>query len=75
VLSPRQIDEWLNRAATVTPPADAEMGLPLEEGEGESPSLEPVEIESVDDVSVEPEASIEGDAPDADPEQKAAPAA
>ncbi len=48
VLSPRQIDEWLNRAANVTPPADAEMGLPLEEGEGPSPSLEPVEIEHVE---------------------------
>ena len=45
VLSPRQIDEWLNRSAQTTPPADAEMGLPLEEGEGESPSLEPVRIE------------------------------
>lgn len=45
VLSPRQIDEWLNRSAGTPPPADAEMGLPLEEGEGESPSLAPVEIE------------------------------
>lgn len=62
VLSPRQIDEWLNRAATVTPPADAEMGLPLEEGEGESPSLEPVEIAHVEE-SDEMEESIEGDAP------------
>ncbi len=44
VLSPRQIDEWLNRAANVTPPADAEMGLPLEDGEDESPSFAPVEI-------------------------------
>jgi segregation and condensation protein B len=68
VLSPRQIDEWLNRAATVTPPADAEMGLPLEEGEGESPSLEPVVIEhaeSAAETGAAPaeEASIEGDAP------------
>jgi segregation and condensation protein B len=47
VLSPRQIDEWLNRAAQTTPPADAEMGLPLEDGEGESPSLAPVEIQAV----------------------------
>lgn len=45
VLSPRQIDEWLNRSVNVTSPADAEMGLPLEEGEGDSPSLEAVEIE------------------------------
>jgi segregation and condensation protein B len=70
VLSPRQIDEWLNRAANVTPPADAEMGLPLEEGEGESPSLEPVEIEHVEGATPASESaeapveeSIEGDAP------------
>jgi segregation and condensation protein B len=69
VLSPRQIDEWLNRAANVTPPADAEMGLPLEEGEGPSPSLEPVEIEHVESSSgpssdlVDEEPSIEGDLP------------
>lgn len=44
VLSPRQIDEWLNRSVNVTPPADAEMGLPLETGEGDSPSLAAVEI-------------------------------
>jgi segregation and condensation protein B len=45
VLSPRQIDEWLKNATNATPPADAEMGLPLEEGEGDSPNLEPVEVE------------------------------
>ncbi len=45
VLSPRQIDEWLKNATNATPPADAEMGLPLEDGEGDSPNLEPVEIE------------------------------
>ncbi len=76
VLSPRQIDEWLNRAANVTPPADAEMGLPLEEGEGASPSLEPVEIEHAEDAADAPSApvedaeveeSIEGDAPVAEP--------
>jgi segregation and condensation protein B len=77
VLSPRQIDEWLNRAANVTPPADAEMGLPLEEGEGPSPSLEPVEIEHGEhgaeeavgasaEAAAEEEESIEGDAPDSD---------
>jgi segregation and condensation protein B len=68
VLSPRQIDEWLNRSATVSPLADAEMGLPLEEGEGESPSFEPVEIEHVVESHEEEshdgeEESIEGDAP------------
>lgn len=68
VLSPRQIDEWLNRSATVSPPADAEMGLPLEEGEGDSPSFEPVEIEQVEesrDENADEEESIEGDAPEA----------
>lgn len=44
VLSPRQIDEWIKNATNATPPADAEMGLPLEEGEGASPNLEPVEV-------------------------------
>lgn len=46
VLSARQIDEWLQTAMNPgKPPADAEMGLPLEEGEGDSPNLEPVSIE------------------------------
>ena len=45
VLSPRQIDEWLKNATNATPPADAEMGLPLEEGEGVSPNFAPVEVE------------------------------
>jgi hypothetical protein len=35
VLSPRQIDEWLKNA-TNPKAGDAEMGLPLEEGEGDS---------------------------------------
>ncbi|MCU0792091.1 MAG: SMC-Scp complex subunit ScpB [Opitutaceae bacterium] len=84
VLSPRQIDEWLNRSTNVTPPADAEMGLPLEEGEGESPSLEPVEIAHVEAAGHEESAaevledateiaeSIEGDwqvEPAAEPSQ------
>jgi len=50
VLSPRQIDAWLNRSETVSPPADAEMGLPLEEGEGVSPSFDSVEIEHVEEL-------------------------
>ena len=56
VLSPRQIDEWLKTANNITPPADAEMGLPLEEGEGESPNLEPVKVKHVEEdaVSTEP---------------------
>lgn len=79
VLSPRQIDEWLNRAANVTPPADAEMGLPLEEGEGESPSLEPVRIEHVEgaehaEAETVVEESVEGDAPAAEPAAEEIPA-
>ncbi len=50
VLSPRQIDEWLKNAINATPPADAEMGLPLEEGEGDSPNLEPVNVQHVEDT-------------------------
>lgn len=45
VLSPRQIDEWLKNAINATPPSDAEMGLPLEEGEGATPNLEQVSVE------------------------------
>lgn len=46
VLSTRQIDEWLQTAMTPgKPPADAEMGLPLEEGEGDTPNLEAVSVE------------------------------
>jgi segregation and condensation protein B len=45
VLSPRQIDEWLQNAINPRTPTDAEMGLPLEEGEGTSPSLDSVEVE------------------------------
>ena len=64
VLSPRQIDEWLKNATNATPPADAEMGLPLEEGEGESPNLEPVEVEHpVHHETVVPESMVA--APDA----------
>ncbi|MFA6961624.1 MAG: SMC-Scp complex subunit ScpB [Opitutaceae bacterium] len=47
VLSPRQIDEWLKNAINATPPADAEMGLPLEEGEGATPNLSEVDVEHV----------------------------
>lgn len=45
VLSPRQIDEWLKTAINPKPVTDAEMGLPLEEGEGASPNFEPVAVE------------------------------
>jgi segregation and condensation protein B len=45
VLSPRQIDEWMKNAINPRTPTDAEMGLPLEEGEGPSPNLEQVSVE------------------------------
>lgn len=45
VLSPRQIDEWMKNAINPKTPTDAEMGLPLEEGEGPSPNLEAVTVE------------------------------
>jgi len=50
VLSNRQINEWLQTAAEAAaapqPLADEAMGLPLEEGEGETPNLDPVSVES-----------------------------
>jgi len=50
VLSNRQINEWLQTAAEAAAApdqlADEAMGLPLEEGEGETPSLEEVSLES-----------------------------
>jgi segregation and condensation protein B len=44
VLSNRQIDEWLQKTTTAKPPTDAEMGLPLELGEGLSPNLDDVDV-------------------------------
>ena len=44
VLSNRQIDEWLQKTTTAKPPTDAEMGLPLELGEGVSPNLDDVDV-------------------------------
>jgi segregation and condensation protein B len=57
VLSPRQIDEWMKNAINPRTPTDAEMGLPLEEGEGPSPNLESVSVEHHDhshDAAAEP---------------------
>lgn len=62
VLSNRQIDDWLQAAANnaAKPPADAEMGLPLEEGEGTTPNLEAVSVEHhVDDANPPPAAPTE----------------
>ncbi|MBM3872789.1 MAG: SMC-Scp complex subunit ScpB [Verrucomicrobia bacterium] len=58
VLSPRQIDEWLKNAINPKPITDAEMGLPLEEGEGDSPNFEPVSV-----VSAPPPADSPADVP------------
>jgi segregation and condensation protein B len=52
VLSPRQIDEWLQNAINPRTPTDAEMGLPLEEGEGESPNRETVSVTQQESVAV-----------------------
>lgn len=63
VLSPRQIDEWLKTAINPKPVTDAEMGLPLEEGEGDSPNFEPV---SVDHASAPTDAPAEFPSPAAE---------
>ena len=69
VLSPRQIDEWLNNAMNPTTPGDAEMGLPLEEGEGDSPMEDEAHIEvedhsdSADDDDSSPADEAEVDSP------------
>jgi segregation and condensation protein B len=71
VLSPRQIDEWLNHTANVPAPSDAEMGLPLEEGEAPSPLSEPVTLEPAGLATepAAPDASFSDTAtPDAPPE-------
>lgn len=75
VLSPRQIDEWLKNAINATPPADAEMGLPLEDGEGDSPNLESVNVAHLDEdapVADEPASAVIEDLPA--PEASSAPA-
>jgi segregation and condensation protein B len=63
VLSNRQIDEWLQKTTAAKPPTDAEMGLPLELGEGESPNLAGVDVPAAEaSPAAEPPASA-GDAP------------
>jgi len=44
VLSPRKIDELLQSTAGIKPPADADMGLPIEVGEGVSPYFASVTV-------------------------------
>ncbi len=64
VLSNKQIDEWLQDAMNPQPPpADEEMGLPLEEGEGETPNLEEVSVDHHD----EPAEDSESETPDPEP--------
>lgn len=85
VLSPRQIDEWLKDAMNPTTPGDVEMGLPLEEGEGDTPMEDDahIEISATDAAASEApeEAPAEGveatpeSAVDAEPETEAATAA
>lgn len=74
VLTPRQIDDWLNNAINATPPSDAEMGLPLEEGEGASPNLEAVVIEHSEAAPeiISPDEKNASSAGDAGAEQKPA---
>jgi segregation and condensation protein B len=51
VLSNRQIDEWLQNSSNARPPTDADMGLPLELGEGASPNFDQVTIQHGDDAA------------------------
>lgn len=55
VLSPRQIDEWLKNAMNPSKPGDAEMGLPLEEGEGDTPMEDEAHIEFEPEHATNPE--------------------
>ena len=65
VLSPRQIDEWLKNAINAKPPTDNEMGLPLEDGEVDSPSLFPVEVAHAEPHPEAPDAPAAGQSPSA----------
>ncbi len=78
VLSPRQIDEWMKNAMNTKPPTDAEMGLPLEEGEGPTPNLESVTVDHPTQSETTPAADtpLGADAPaeDAGDEKPTSPA-
>ncbi len=50
VLSSRQIDEWLQTTTNAKTPSDVDMGLPLELGEGSSPTFEQVSVSHEDSV-------------------------
>lgn len=65
VLSNRQIDDWLQTAMNpAKPPTDAEMGLPLEEGEGVTPNLEQVQVEHHETDTTAPSGPAESSAPE-----------
>ncbi len=64
VLSNKQIDQWLQDAMNPPQPSgDAEMGLPLEEGEGDSPNLEAVSVEHHDAESAPDAEDAAGSSP------------
>lgn len=71
VLSNKQIDTWLQDAMNPPQPSgDAEMGLPLEEGEGETPNLEAVSVEHHDSakpISAEETPEAPAESPDTEP--------
>lgn len=68
VLSPRQIDEWLKNAMNPTTPGDAEMGLPLEEGEGPTPMTEEVSVDTHPVPEEEPAPAAPAETTEAEPE-------
>ncbi len=70
VLSPRQIDEWLKDAMNPLAPGDAEMGFPLEAGEGETPMEDEAHIENSDEPQTvdSPVESPEGNSAESDDE-------
>lgn len=59
VLSPRQIDEWLKDAMNPVAPGDAEMGLPLEAGEGETPMEDEAHLENSEEETDDTESPAE----------------
>lgn len=75
VLSNKQIDEWLQDAMNpAAPPADAEMGLPLEEGEGDSPNLESVSVDHHEKEAASEDETPSATTTDSAPQLEEAPA-
>jgi segregation and condensation protein B len=73
VLSPRQIDEWLKNATNPSKPGDAEMGLPLEQGEGPSPMEDEAHLELLPEDATSSASTVESspERPAADADQTA----